>query len=123
MLIFGVCVSAGRAAAGGAGQGVRGVRAGPDGHHRQAGLQRRAGGGRGAVARARRALLHGRAQARPRRPQRGLVRRLHGRRRAHVLRQVPQGLPPVLPHTHHREAARVSPPVFYTRTPRRRIDR
>lgn len=63
-------------------------------------------GGGGAERRVagRRALVDGRAG--PRRPQRGLVRSVHGRRRAHVLRQVPQGVPPVLPHPHHREAAR-----------------
>lgn len=46
----------------GAGQGVRGVGAGPDGYHRQAGLERRASAaGARAGARAR-ALLNGRHQ-------------------------------------------------------------
>lgn len=45
-------------------------------------------------------------QERPeRRPERGLVCRLSGRRRADVLRQVPEGVPPELSHTQHQCAA------------------
>lgn len=46
-------------------------------------------------------------------PQRGLVRRMHGRRRTHVLRQVSEGVSSVLPHTDHRQTARVSRSKVY----------